>query len=826
MLNSPLKSPNHHQRRQFTIRGAVQGVGFRPFVYGLAIQHQLSGWVQNNASGVMLEVEGSRENIRQFESLLQQQKPALACIEQIESINVPLLKAPLLNVPLKRTVEFTIIASADISSVDSGVFTASVPADIAVCSDCLEEMRNPDNRRYGYAFINCSHCGPRYSIMTALPYDRSRTSMSDFTLCATCRAEYLNPLDRRFHAQPIACPDCGPQLSLLSLKDNNAAFIANGDEALAQAVSALQQGKIIAVKGLGGFHLMADAGNEAAVQLLRRRKHRKSKPFALMYPSLAQVNTDCQVSPAAQKLLCSAAAPIVILEHNNPVHIAPAVAPGNPCYGIMLPYTPLHHLLLQALNRPVIATSGNRIDEPICIDDDTAQVCLADIADSLLCHNRRIINRCDDSISAIRAGGEMVLRRARGYAPLPIRLKTATPQPLLAVGGQLKNTVALACGKRLLLSPHIGDLGSPEASAAHTNAIAMLTDFYRETPAVVAHDLHPDYRSTQMAQMAAPCFEHTLPVQHHYAHALSCMLDNALDEPCLAVVWDGGGYGDVSSDVNDGVNTDGSDGGSKGMIWGGEWLSITATGYNRLGHFLPFPLPGGESAIREPRRAALGLLYSMGENVDHYCQRQFGLAEQSLLLQAIDNNINTPLTTSTGRLFDVVAALIGLCQYNSFEGEAAMTLEYSARNIDDNGKYDFAIDDDVDSPCDLKKKRLEKNDFKKERLEKKPLIIDWRPMIRQILDEHQQKIAPGIISARFHNTLAALITVVAQQQQQRRVLLTGGCFQNKLLLEKTITTLRAAGYEPYWHHQIPPNDGGLAAGQIAALIRDSLREIN
>ena len=797
MLNSPLKTFGHNQRRHFTISGVVQGVGFRPFVYRLAIQHQLSGWVQNTAVGVALEVEGKVENIEAFAMLLQQQKPVQACIEDIESVNVP----------LQEEARFTIIDSAA-----SEVFTSPIPADIAICSDCLEEMRNPYNRRYRYPFINCSHCGPRFTIMTALPYDRVHTSMSDFEMCAACRAEYLNPFDRRFHAQPIACPDCGPQLSLKDgLTDGNAVMLTSGDETLLQAVEALRQGKIIAVKGLGGFHLMADAGNEAAVQLLRRRKHRKSKPFALMYPSLEQVKTDCKVSPEAQKLLCSAAAPIVLLEHiikhNKPAHIAPAVAPGNPYYGVMLPSTPLHHLLLQALDRPLIATSGNRSNEPICINDDEAEERLEGIADLFLSHNRPIINRCDDSISCIRAGSAMLLRRARGYAPLPIRMKTASQQALLAVGGQLKNTVAFASGKRLLLSPHIGDLSSPEASIAHSKAIDMLMNFYPQTPAAVAHDLHPDYRSTLMAKQR---FQYTLPVQHHYAHALSCMLDNELDGPCLAVIWDGSGYGD-----NNG-NSDSGDYDSKGMMWGGEWLSITATGYKRLGHFLPFPLLGGESAMREPRRAALGLLYSMGENVDHYFQRQFGFtqAQQQLLLQAIDNNINTPLTSSAGRLFDVVAALIGLCQHNSFEGEAAMVLEYSAMDNlvkKDKATYDFVIDHDVNS---------------------KTHMIDWRPMIRQIMHEHLQNIAPGIIAARFHNTLAAVITSFARQQQQQRVLLTGGCFQNKLLLETTIVELRAAGFEPYWHHQIPPNDGGLAAGQILALLRDKslqdklLREID
>jgi len=803
VLNLQPELITNDQRCRLIISGAVQGVGFRPFVYRLAKQHHLSGWVQNNTSGVILEVEGNRENIKQFKSQLQQQKPALATIEQIKSVDLPLQQTS----ASANSADFIIIASTESTDTDllTAPMPATIPADIAVCEDCLEEMRNPDNRRYRYPFINCSHCGPRYSIMTALPYDRSRTSMSDFTMCAACRAEYRNPLDRRFHAQPIACPDCGPQLSL---SDKNNAVFASGDNALIEAAKALIQGNIIALKGLAGFHLLADAGNEKAVQSLRTRKHRPSKPFALMYPSLEQVKGDCKLSPETQKLLRSPAAPIVLIEHNHPAHIAPEVAPGNPYFGVMLPYTPLHHLLLQALNRPLVATSGNRSNEPICIDEKEVHARLEGIADLFLYHNCRIINGCDDSISSIRVGGEMILRRARGYAPLPITIPTkpkqSTSQALLAVGGQLKNTVAVASGRHLILSPHVGDLDSPEASAAHSKAIAMLTDFYREIPTVVAHDLHPDYHSTQMALER---FEHTLPVQHHYAHALSCMLDNKLTEPCLAVVWDGSGYG------------------TDGMIWGGEWLNITATGYERLGHLLPFPLPGGDSAVREPRRAAFGLLYSMAENTDQLklesylepylktslkksLELGFTKQQQQLLAQAIDKGINTPLCTSAGRLFDAVAAIIGLCYHNSFEGEAAMALEYAAIDNNDDGKY--AIDIRYDS-------------------DKKESIIDWRPMIQQILHEHKQNLGsqntvsqnmgPGIIAARFHNTLAALIVAFAKQQQHRRVLLTGGCFQNKRLLEKTIAALRAADFEPYWHHQIPPNDGGLAAGQILALLR-------
>ena len=744
-----LQPEKQYERRRYTIRGAVQGVGFRPFVYRLATERCLNGWVQNNASGVIIEVEGDAENIAVFGLRLQQEKPPHAVIDHFE----------FRVLPAQNDTGFRIVPSDDSDDI-----SASILPDLAVCVDCLREMNDPADRRHRYPFINCTNCGPRYTIMTALPYDRPQTSMAGFEMCAGCRAEYENPLDRRFHAQPVACPVCGPHLELW---DENGAVLAQRDEALKQAVNAIAAGKIIALKGLGGFHLIVDAGNEDAVQLLRVRKHRRTKPFAIMYPSLEAVQTDCFVSGEEEALLCSAAAPIVLLRHRNPASVVSSVAPGNPYFGVILPYTPLHYLLLQELESPVIATSGNRASEPICIDENAARERLDDIADLFLVHNRPIINRSDDSIARIMAGRDIILRRGRGYAPLPIMMKEDADQAVLAVGGHLKNTVAFAKGSRLMLSPHIGDLDTPEACAAHESAAAALIGLYRKEPALVAHDAHPDYRSTQMAQNR---FGRCLPVQHHYAHTLSCMIDNRLDAPCFAVVWDGTGYGD------------------DGTIWGGEFLSITEDGYERAAHLLPFPLPGGEQAVRDPRRSALGLLYTVRENPDRL---GFEDKEKCLLMQALENKINTPLTSSAGRLFDAVAALTGLCTENSFEGEAAMTLEFAA--VEDDGHYDFDVSGS---------------------------IADWRPMIRQILSDVDGRVPAGIIAARFHNTLAAMIVAAPQQQQQKKVLLTGGCFQNKLLLENAVSRLREAGFDPFWHRKIPPNDGGLAAGQVLAALRE------
>jgi len=738
-LNSPAEG------RRFIVRGAVQGVGFRPFVYRLASEENLAGWVKNTPQGVVIEIEGETSNLSLFSERLKCEKPPNAVIDDVQETTIPIV----------GKTEFKIIHSSRNEPV-----TASILPDFAICSECESEMNDPSNRRYRYPFINCTHCGPRYTIIRRLPYDRPYTSMAEFKMCDACKAEYDNPLDRRFHAQPIACPNCGPQIEL---KDAQGNLLAKRNDALQKTADAVRAGKIVAVKGLGGFHLIVDARSDTAIQRLRERKYRPTKPFALMYHSLKALRQDCIVSKEEKQLLQSPASPIVLLKKKKTSILSDLIAPDNPYLGAMLPYTPLHVLLLQNLGFPVVATSGNRSNEPICIDEKEALKQLSDIADVFLVHNRPIDRRADDSIVRIMAGRETILRRARGYAPLQIAIKIKAEKPLLAAGGHLKNTTALVVGDRLMLNPHTGDLNTIEAIAAHTATLDHLCDLYQVRPDIIACDAHPDYASTRMAKERVG---NVIPVQHHYAHALSCMADNDLESKCLAVVWDGTGYGD------------------DGTIWGGEFLKITDKGYQRAFHFLPFALPCGEQAIREPRRSALGVLYALNKADD--CDLPFTTTERTVLIQAMRKNLNCPITSSVGRLFDSVAALLGLCPTSSFEGEAAMALEFAAENEICDNSCGFRIKDD---------------------------IIDWRPMVLELLADRENA------AIRFHNTLIEIILAVVRQTGEKRVLLTGGCFQNKILLEKTVDSLEKAGFQPFWHHRIPSNDGGIAAGQVIAVLR-------
>lgn len=741
-----LKSLPEKSRHRYRVRGAVQGVGFRPFVYRLAHERGLSGWVQNTPDGVIIEVEGATQALTRFREGLQKEKPPHAVIDRIDQEVI----AP------DGGHGFEIVASAESDTV-----TASILPDLAVCADCLHELGDPADRRYRYPFINCTHCGPRYTIINSLPYDRPATTMAGFTLCLACRKEYEDPRDRRFHAQPVACPDCGPQLELWDPVGN---MISRKGDALSHAAECVRAGQILALKGLGGFHLVVDAQNEEAVQKLRLRKRRPSKPFALMYPSLSGLQKDCHVGELEAELLLSAAAPIVLLEKRRECAVAPAAAPGNPYLGVMLPATPLHVLLLQELGFPVIATSGNRPHAPVCIDEIEALDCLCGIADAFLVHNRPIARRADDSIVRVMAGQATVLRRARGYAPMPFLLAAEFKNPVLAAGGHLKNTVALGVSDRLVLGPHIGDLDAPEALAAHEQTLKDLGGLYRKAPEVIMCDAHPGYISTLLAQDSGL---ETVLVQHHYAHALSCMLDNDLEAPCLAVVWDGAGLGD------------------DGTFWGGEFLEITPAGYARLFHLRKFPLPGGDAAARDPQRAALGILYALNKSGEGVC-----IDKKESILQMLKKNLNCPMTSSAGRLFDAVAALTNVCRKNTFEGEAAMALEFTAGCAD--RKYPYTVEGDV---------------------------LDWGQMIEMILSDLTNNTPVAEISGRFHATLADMIVQGAQKSGHQKVLLTGGCFQNKLLLETTVENLHRAGFQPYWHHRLPPNDGGLAAGQIMAATR-------
>jgi hydrogenase maturation protein HypF len=766
-------------RLRLTLTGAVQGVGFRPFVYRLATELQLKGWVNNSSSGVTIEVESDRPILEQFLQRIQSENPPPSYIQTLDSVWLESVGY--------QQFEIQISAAGELTK------SAIVLPDMATCSDCLAEIFDRQNRRYRYPFTNCTHCGLRYSIIEGLPYDRDRTTMRGFPMCPACQSEYDNPIDRRFHAQPNACPVCGPHLELW---DRTGKISATGDAALQEAANALRSGQIVAVKGLGGFHLMVDARNQDAVMQLRQRKRRPDKPLAVMYPSIDGVREQCWVSELEMGWLRSPQAPIVLLRRlpdsrnsetflgeGNAVSpkcftptVAPSVAPGNPYLGVMLPYTPLHHLLLTELGFPVVATSGNLSDEPICIDEEEAVQRLGSIADCFLVHDRPIARSVDDSVVRAMGDTQMVLRRSRGYAPLPIPIPGLTAK-ILAVGGHLKNTIAITIEGQAFLSQHIGDLQTPQAYSAFQTTIDRLSSIYEFTPEAIACDAHPDYRSTQFAQQQQLP---VIPVQHHYAHVLACMAEHHLTPPVLGVAWDGTGFG------------------LDGTIWGGEFLYIQERGFDRVAHWRSFPLPGGDRAVKEPRRVALGLLYELFGDAAFsqthlFPIQSFSQLELSLLQTALKKGLNTPRTSSVGRLFDAIASLLGLYQTTTFEGQGAMALE-------------FAI-----TPSEAC--------YSLEVIPGNPILLNWEPLIRELLDDLEQGQLISCISAKFHNTLIEGILAIAQNFPDIPIVLTGGCFQNKYLLEQGILRLHKLGIATYWHSQIPPNDGGIALGQILAAAR-------
>lgn len=758
----------HHSdysRVRVKLRGAVQGVGFRPFIYRLATGLGLAGFVGNSSQGVLIEVEGSRSQLDGFLAAIEREKPPRAFIQGLESSFLD---------PVGFS-GFEIRASDE-----TGAKTALVIPDIAVCPECIEEVFDPGDRRHLYPFTNCTNCGPRFTIIEALPYDRPNTTMRAFQMCERCQAEYEDPLDRRFHAQPNACPVCGPHLELWG---TDGIRLSTHQVALLEAVDCIRRGGVVAVKGLGGFHLMVSAYDDDAVHRLRRRKHREEKPFALMYPDLESVEMDCEVGDAERRLLLSPECPIVLLRRRAGVP-AGEVAPANPYLGVMLPYTPLHHLLTRLLRSPVVATSGNVADEPICTDEQEAVCRLTGIADLFLVHNRPIARHVDDSIVRVMMGREMVLRRARGYAPLPLQLLEPAPR-ILAVGAHLKNAVATSTGTDVFVSQHIGDLENAESLRVFEGVIAGFENLYDVRPVAVACDAHPDYLSTQFARRQPTL---NVPVQHHFAHVLSCMAENEVTPPSLGVAWDGTGYG------------------LDGTIWGGEFLSVPpGLTFHRAAHLRTFRLPGGERAIKEPRRSAIGLLYEVfGDSVFTMEQlaplRAFTPGEVKVLGAMLAGALNSPVTSSAGRLFDAVAAILDIRQRVRFEGQAAMELEFALDGVAGDDYYDFDI-------------------TRKDGV----LVVDWGPLIHEILAELRADTPVSVISARFHNTLAETIVTVARSIGEHKVVLTGGCFQNKYLTERAVRRLRDEGFRPYWHQRVPPNDGGIALGQVAAAA-ESLRK--
>ena len=767
------------RRLALEVRGVIQGVGFRPFVFNLAGSFGLTGWVLNEAHAVRIEAQGPADSLEAFCTRLREDHPSAARIDSID-LN-PIECDP------HGGDRFLIRDSLRESEP-----RPTIPADLATCADCLEEIRTKGERRCGYAFTNCTNCGPRWSIVEELPYDRSQTSMAGFEMCADCQAEYADPADRRFHAQPIACPECGPRLELL---DRRGRRVSNQERALKLAADGVKAGKILALKGLGGFQIVVDAANAHAVALLRERKRRPDKPFAVMLSSLEEARRRCHVSAEEAQALASHQAPIVLLrrrresspisdravEHIQPdetvENIAPGVAPGNPYLGVMLPYTPLHDLFMAAVGRPIVCTSGNLSEEPMAIDTNDAVERLSVIADTFLVHDRPIVRPVDDSVARVGPDGLQVFRRARGFAPAPIDLGFTGPT-VLAVGGHLKNTVALSLGSQAVLSPHVGDLESVLGVEVHRQAVRDLVDFFHARPEAVACDMHPDYASSRHAErLAAEWNVPLVRVQHHHAHVAACRAENGIQGPLLGFSFDGTGYG------------------PDGTVWGGEVLECDGADFARVGRLRTFPLPGGDRAVREPRRSALGLLFELlGNQAADHARAWFAPHELNSLAKLLDRSIHCPRTSSLGRLFDAVACLCGLGTTISFEGQAAMALEYAA-DWQEKAAYPITLSDTI------------------------PAVADWGPMVEAIVHDRRAGVPTANISARFHNALADWAVAAARRGGCRRVALSGGCFQNGLLFDRVHTRLLEAGFTVYTHRTVPPGDGGISLGQLLVAVR-------
>jgi hydrogenase maturation protein HypF len=744
---------------QVLIRGIVQGVGFRPFVYNLAVELGLTGWVKNSSRGVEIEVNGPEERVREFLDRVQKETPPLARIDQFEAYPTQANPASVFRI--------------EESQPQPGEFLPVSP-DVAVCPDCQREMFDPHDRRFRYPFINCTNCGPRFTIVKDIPYDRPNTTMASFPLCPDCQAEYDDPTNRRFHAQPVACPVCGPQVMLEAGSQGS----AQGDQAIQMARQLLRQGKVLAVKGLGGYHLACDAGNAEAVQALRERKRRNDKPFALMAYDLEGIKSCCQVTPADEDLLLTRQRPIVLLPRLHGSMVVDAVAPHQKNLGVMLAYTPLHLLLLEpepGFPWLLVMTSGNLSEEPIAYDDDDARTRLAPLADAFLLHNRPIHMRVDDSVARNFQEKPSFMRRARGYAPDPLTLAEAVP-PLLATGAELKNTFCLTRQKYAFISHHIGDMENLETYLSFEEGIEHYQRLFRIHPEVIACDLHPNYLATRYAQERAD--REGIPlvqVQHHHAHLAACLAENhwTSPEPVIGLTFDGTGYG------------------TDGAVWGGEVLLGGYTGFERIAHLAYVPLPGGDLAIRKPARMALAYLWGAGMDwePDLPPVRSLCEEERTVLLAQLEHGLNAPPTSSIGRLFDAVSALVGVRQSVRYEGQAAIELE-AAADPDEQGAYAFRLEADIIHP----KPVLDK------------VLADWRegnPVSR--------------ISARFHNAVANLVFDICQSARRlygvNTVAISGGVWQNQLLLQRVVPRLEQNGFHPLLHTILPPNDGCLSLGQ-------------
>jgi hydrogenase maturation protein HypF len=752
-------------RAGIRVEGIVQGVGFRPFVYALAVRHGLGGWVGNDTAGVFIEVEGSAAQLAGFRTALEREAPPLAVIERVTAGELP---------PAGET-RFVIRASQGGSER-----TALISPDTATCADCLREMSDPADRRFRYPFINCTNCGPRFTIIRDVPYDRPNTTMAGFPMCPDCAKEYHDPADRRFHAQPVCCPACGPSLWLVDADGGPVA----GDP-ITRTAGFLDGGLVVAVKGLGGYHLAADAASEPAVAALRSRKHREDKPFAVMAADVEAARQLCVIDEAAEQVLTSPRRPIVLLPRRPGAPLASGVAPGNHFLGVMLPYTPLHHLLSRELARPFVLTSGNVSDEPIAYLDADARSRLPGIAGVFLLHDRAIHMRTDDSVTRLFRGRELPVRRSRGHVPQPLRLSRTARRPVLACGAELKNTFCLAKGRYAFVSHHIGDLENYETLRSFTDGIAHFQRLFDVRPEVCAYDLHPEYLSTKYAHDLTDV--ELLGVQHHHAHVASCLADNSEEGPVIGVAFDGTGYG------------------TDGTIWGGEFLRAGLTDFQRLGFFQPVPMPGGAAAIRQPWRMAAAYLDAAygGEPPDDLAIVRRNAAQWATVTAVARRRVNSPPTSSAGRLFDAVASLLGVRDVINYEGQAAVELEQLADPGERSG-YPVSLGEGL------------------------PFQVSGADAIRAAAGDLRAGVPVPVIAARFHRGVAGVIVTGCERIRDETGLetaaLSGGVFQNALLLETATTALEERGFRVLLHHRVPPNDGGISLGQAAvAAARDHTR---
>ena len=753
------EEPSARTRRRVRVEGVVQGVGFRPHVHRLATALELGGFVGNDERGVVLEVEGPAQSIEEFLRRLGDEAPPLAAVERVEAETI---------------TPFGDRAFAIVASRTTDRHEVLVAADAAICEDCLRELADPGDRRHRHPFINCTNCGPRYTVVVDVPYDRPTTTMAAFAMCADCRREYHDPTDRRFHAQPVCCPACGPRLRLL----DDDGRVLDGEPIVATA-RLLRQGAVVAIKGLGGYHLAVDAADADAAAGLRARKHREDKPFAVMVADLDAARRLCEVSPSEAALLTDPARPIVLLHRRDEMRVAPAVAPGNRRLGLMLPYTPLHHLLAAELDRAIVLTSGNVSDEPIAYRDEDALERLSPIADAFLLHDREIHMRVDDSVAHVAAGRPGLLRRSRGYVPRPIHLAREVPRHVLGVGAELKNTVCLARDRHAFVSHHIGDLENYATFRSFLEAIEHLGRLFDVRPEVVAHDLHPEYLSTKHARDLEDLDGVELVgVQHHHAHIAACLTDNRHPGPVIGLALDGLGWG------------------TDDTIWGGELLVADVSGFDRVGHLEPVTMPGGVQAIREPWRMALAHLDAafdgaVPEDLEVVARNA---GQWGDVLAVSRSGINSPVTSSAGRLFDAVSALLGIRDVTTFEGQAAIELEQHADPTETAG-YPLDVTGDL------------------------PLRLPAGAMIRAVVDDLRAGVATGAVAARFHNAVVGLLVGACERVRVERglslVALSGGVFQNVLLLERLVARLERAGFDVLTHRQVPCNDGGVSLGQVA-----------